>query len=296
MQQLFTKASHLIEALPYIRRFYGKTFVVKCGGAAMVDEKHIQTLMQDIALLHFCGIRMVVVHGGGPDISALCDRLNIKTQFSNGLRVTDAETMEIVQMVLMGKTNRALVTALNQLGVKAVGLSGQDAACLQVVKAGSTASDSTTNAQTESVDLGYVGEIKAIDPSFINTLLSASFLPVIAPIGVDEGGQAYNINADIAAGAIAGALQAKKLVVLSDVNGVYLDLHDPSTQISTVNCETVRTWLQEKRIVGGMIPKLQACLTALEQGVTNAHILDGKMPHSVLLEVFTDHGVGTLIT
>ncbi len=286
MQESIEKASHLIEALPYIRRFYGKTFVIKCGGAAMTDEQHMRNIMQDIALLHFCGIRVVVVHGGGKDISTLCEQLHIPTQFSNGLRVTDAATMEVVQMVLIGKTNMALVTALNQFGVKAVGIAGQDAACLKTKKIH----------QDQGMDLGFVGDYPTLDTTLINTLLGASFLPVIAPVGVDNEGRAYNVNADLAASAVAAALKAEKLIVLSDVNGVYANLQDPGTQIQTITVSTIKTWLKENRISGGMIPKLQACLQALEHGVINAHILDGNMTHSMLLEIFTDQGVGTQIT
>jgi acetylglutamate kinase len=287
MQQYIEKASHLIEALPYIRRFYGKIFVVKCGGAAMTDITQLQHIMRDIALLHFCGIRPVIVHGGGPDISAMCERLQIPTQFAHGQRVTDAATMEIVQMILTGKNNKALVTALNQFGVKAVGISGQDASLLQAEKI-ITAND--------DADLGYVGNITAVDTQLITTLLAKNFLPVIAPVATSVTGQAYNINADIAAGAIATALAAEKLIYLSDVNGFYTDIKDPGTRINAVKKETVKSWLQEKKITGGMIPKLQSCLQALDEGVSCAHILDGNMSHSLLLEIFTDQGIGTLIS
>lgn len=284
MKNWVEKASHLIEALPYIRHFYGKTFVVKCGGAAMIDSAQMQTIMQNIALLHFCGIRLVIVHGGGPEITAMCERLNIPVNFSNGQRVTDDAAMEVVQMVLIGKTNRAIVTALNQFGVKAVGLSGQDSSIIQVKKL------------TSENDLGHVGEVTKIDTKLINTLLAENFLPIISPIGIDSQGQAHNINADAVASAVAGALSAEKIIFLSDVNGIYADVNDPSSRLSTVTKATLKNWLQEKRVSGGMIPKLQACLQALDQGVRFAHILDGKMPHSLLLEIFTDQGVGTLLT
>ncbi len=290
MKKWIEKASHLIEALPYIRRFCGKIFVVKCGGAALVDPQQLHNIMQDIALLHFCGIRPVIVHGGGPDIGAMCKRLQIPTQFSNGLRVTDADTMEIVQMVLFGKTNRALVTALNQFGVKAVGLTGQDAAFMQSKKF------IATSDVDADVDLGFVGEITDLDTTLITTLLAGGFLPVIAPIGIDEHGQAYNINADTAAGVVASKLAAEKLVMLSDVNGLYANIDDPETRLHVIKAALVKTWLNEKHISGGMIPKLQACLHALDNGLSSAHILDGNMPHSLLLEIFTDQGVGTLIT
>lgn len=288
MQAYIDKATNLIEALPYIRRFSGKIFVVKCGGAAMTDALVMQSIMQDIAMLYFCGIRPVIIHGGGPEISAMCERLQLPTQFAHGQRVTDAATMEIVQMVLLGKTNCALVSALNQLGVNAIGLSGHDAAFLQAKK--------FTGHTKDEIDLGFVGEITTVNTTLINTLLSGNFLPIITPIGVDGEGRTYNINADTAAGAIASAIAAEKLLVLSDVNGVYADEKNPDTRHSTLTVHKLKTWLEQGGLSGGMIPKLRACLHALEQGVPSAHILDGKMPHSLLLEIFTDQGIGTLIT
>ncbi|CAN5402183.1 acetylglutamate kinase [soil metagenome] len=286
MQQWINKATNLIEALPYIRRFSGKIFVIKCGGAAMTDPTQMHNIMQDIALLHFCGIHIVIIHGGGPDISAMCDRLQLPIQFCDGQRVTDANTMEIVQMVLVGKTNRSVVMALNQLGVKATGISGHDTAFIQAEKFVSN---------TLANDLGFVGNIVSIDATLIDTLLAVNFVPVIAPVGVDATGQAYNINADIAAGTIAGSLNAEKLIVLSDVNGFYEDIKDSNTRLNSIEKTTVKAWLQQGKIEGGMIPKLQSCINALDQGVPSAHLLDGKMPHSLLLEIFTDQGVGTLI-
>jgi acetylglutamate kinase len=285
MEEVFiTKASHLIEALPYIRRFYGKTIVIKCGGAAIVNENHMQDIMQDLALLYFCGIRPVVIHGGGPEISEMCKRLQIPVMFSDGHRITDKHTLEIVQMVLLGKTNRIIVSTLNQHGVQAVGLSGHDAAFLQAKKIGTTH------------DLGFVGDIVSINQKLINTLLNENFIPVIAPIGVDQKGQSYNINGDIAASAIAASLIAEKLIILTDVNGIYTDVNDHSTQVSTLKINEIKNWFRENKIAGGMIPKMQACINAIEQGVPSAHILSGKLPHSLLLEIFTDKGVGTMIT
>lgn len=285
MEKHIEKASHLIEALPYIRKFNAKTFVIKCGGAAMNGQEQIKHIMRDIALLHFCGIRLVIVHGGGSEISEMCSRLRIPTKFINGQRVTDNATMEVVQMVLIGKTNKEVVTALNQFGAKAVGLSGQDASFLQVEKLGD-----------EETDLGYVGHVTNVDDKLIGALIAGNFLPVIAPIGVDTSGQAYNINADIVAGAIASTLKAAKLIFLSDVDGVYSDINNPTTQLSTITKDMVLNWLQTKKVTSGMIPKLQSCLQALEQGVTSVHILNGRKPHSLLLEIFTDKGVGTIIT
>lgn len=287
MSHHIEKASALVEALPYIQRFNQKIFVIKCGGAAITNSAQMHSIMRDAALLHCCGIRVVIVHGGGPDISALCAQMQIETQFVEGQRVTDAATMAVVQMVLIGKTNKSLVAALNQYGAKAVGICGQDARCLTAEKISSSSSE---------LDLGFVGQIKEIDTKLIYTLLDAHFLPVIAPVSSDMNGQAYNINADIAAGAIASALKAEKFIYLSDVNGVYANPKDPNTSINEIDKTTVKRWLAEKTITGGMIPKLQSCVDALDSGVTSAHILDGNMPHSLLLEIFTHQGIGTFIT
>jgi len=281
--EFLDRAEHLIEALPYIRRFYGKTIVVKCGGAAMVHAADMQSIIQDIALLYFCGMRPVLVHGGGPDISEMCDRLGIPVRFENGLRVTDAETLEVVQMVLMGKTNRMLISLLNRLGVNAVGLSGHDSAFIKA------------KPMFENPSMGFVGRMEAVDTTLIQVLLDKGFVPVIAPIGVDENGQAYNINADIASGAIAGHLGSEKLIMLSDVNGIYKDPGDASTQMSLVDIESAAKLVKNKQITGGMIPKLQACIDAIYSGVHSAHIIGGKMPHSLLLEMLTDKGVGTML-
>jgi acetylglutamate kinase len=285
MQESITKASHLIETLAYIRRFSGKTFVVKCGGSALTDLTQMQNIMRDLAWLQFCGIKLVLVHGGGPDISSLCEKLQLPVQFSQGQRVTDAATMEVVQMVLLGKTNRALVTTLNQLGVKAVGFSGQDSAFIKVKPW-----------STECCNLGYVGEIINVDTNLLHTLLAENYFPVIVPIGVDFTGQAYNVNADFSAAAIAVALAAEKLIILSDVDGYYADATNPASRLDHIHTTLIEEWLTAGKIDGGMIPKLQACLTALKQTVKSCHLLDGKMPHSLLLEIFTGQGVGTLIT
>jgi acetylglutamate kinase len=278
------KAEHLIEALPYIRRFHQKYMVIKYGGSAMHDLAAMQNVMRDIALLHYCGIKVVLVHGGGPDISHLCERLELSTEFVNGQRKTDAETMTVTQMVLLGKINTTLVTQLNQQGMKAVGISGHDTGFIQAKKFGS-----------KDEDLGYVGEVASINNELMEILLAAHFIPVIAPIGVDAGGQAYNINADVAAGAVAAALKAEKLVLLSDINGVYAEASKPETRISVMDIDTVKAWVKDGRINGGMIPKLKACVHAIEGGVPRAHILNGKIPHSLLLEMFTDEGVGTMV-
>jgi acetylglutamate kinase len=272
--------------LSVLKQLSAKVIVIKCGGAALIDPLKITALMKDVAFLQSHDIRVVIVHGGGPDISAFCQRLNLPTQFIKGQRVTDAATLEVVQMVLCGKTNRALVSTLNCLGVKAVGFSGQDAGLIQAQKY----SDPLEG------DLGFIGDITKIDPTLIRHLLTTGYLPVISPIGSDTKGQAYNINADIVAGAIAAALGSERLIFLSDVNGFYADPQDPSTRLSSIKAATVRQWIQEGNLSGGMIPKLQACLNALDAGVASAELLDGNIPHSLLKKIFTTESMGTTIT
>ena len=280
MQDIINKANTLIEALPYIREFSGKTVVIKCGGSALTDLSQLNHIMQDIALLFFCGIRVVLVHGGGPDISALCEQLHLPVQFSQGQRVTDVATMEVVQMVLLGKTNRRLVTALNQHGIKAVGFSGQDTAFLKAAPL---------------PNLGQVGTITSVDTTLLQTLLSHPFVPVIAPIAVDAAGSAYNVNADTVAASVAGALKAQKLILLTDVNGLYGDIAKPESRISVITVDEIKQLLQVNQINGGMIPKLQACCDAISQGVVSAHMIDGTVPHSLLLEIFSNEGIGTMV-
>jgi len=287
MQQYIEKATHLVEALPYIREFCGKVMVIKYGGAAMTDPLFVKNVMRDIALLHFCGIRVVIIHGGGPEISDFCDRLKLPVRFSQGQRVTDEKALEIVQMTLLGKINTALVAELNQHGIKAVGISGHDAAFLQAKK---------LKSNDAADDLGFVGDVEKVDTHLITSLLTAGFLPVIAPIGRDASGQSYNINADTVASSIAGALPAEKLVLLSDVNGLYADKDNAETRIGSLDVATAKKWMAEGRIVGGMIPKMNACIHALTNGVKRVHILDGKIQHSLLLEIFTDQGIGTMVT
>jgi len=290
MQQFIDKAKNLIEALPYIRKYSGKIVVIKYGGAAMTDTDELKNVMRDIALLHFCGLRPVIVHGGGPEISAMCQQLNIPVKFLQGQRVTDEATLEVLQMTLLGKINSTLVASLNNSGVKAVGLSGQDAGFIQAKKL------AVKEKNGAAIDLGYVGEVDSIDTKLITTLLNSGFLPVIAPLSRDIHGQAFNINADTIACAIAGALAAEKLVLLSDVNGLYADKNDPQTRVSSLDIANVDDWIQDGKISGGMIPKINACVHALNEGVKRVHILDGKIQHSLLLEIFTDAGVGTMIT
>lgn len=290
MQEYIDKAAVLAEALPYIRAFAGKTVVVKYGGAAMAAANLKDAVMQDIALMKFCGMKPVVVHGGGPEVSAMSKKMGIEPKFIDGLRVTDAATMEIAQMVLVGKTNREIVTHLNAHGVKAVGVSGHDGGLIRatkryhhIVKTG------------ESVDLGFVGDVAAIDSEVLESLTRAGFVPVIAPIGLGPGGQSFNINADTVAGEVAAALTAEKLVLLTDVEGVRADKENPNSLMSRITAQEIASLMQSGKLEGGMIPKIEACLRALESGVDRVHIIDGRVPHSLLLEVFTDKGVGTMV-
>lgn len=277
------QAEILIQALPYIQKWRGATFVIKYGGAAMVENGLASQVMQDVVLMHCVGIRPVIVHGGGPEISEAMKRLGKQPTFVKGLRVTDAETMEIVEMVLTGKTNRRLVSAIHQQGGRAVGLSGRDGNLLRARKLDS------------EMDIGFVGEVQEVNPSVLYSLQEAGYIPVVAPIGVGEDGESYNLNADHVAGVLAGKLGASKLVLMTDVPGVLSDPDNPDSLISELTREQVQKMMESGRISGGMIPKLQACLTALEGGVPRAHIIDGRVPHALLIEVFTDAGIGTMV-
>jgi acetylglutamate kinase len=274
----------LIEALPYIQKFSGKIVVVKYGGNALAgasDENAANTFAQDIALMHAVGIKPVVVHGGGPQISAMMERLGKKPEFRNGLRVTDAETVEIASMVLLGNVNPQLVSAINVHGATAVGVSGQDAGLLRVVQ--------------RDPSLGFVGDITAVDSTILKSMLADGSVPVIATIASDTSGQAYNVNADTAAGAIAESLGAEKLIYLTDIEGLRLDSQDPKTLLHQTSPERLRAMIRDGNIEGGMIPKIESCIHALENGVKRVHILDGRIAHVLLIELFTDAGVGTMI-
>ncbi|MCS7209765.1 MAG: acetylglutamate kinase [Fimbriimonadales bacterium] len=277
------QAEVLIQALPYIQKWRGAIFVVKYGGAAMSENGLAAQVMQDLVLMHCVGIRPVIVHGGGPEISELMKRVGKQPQFANGLRVTDAETIELVEMALTGKTNPRLVSLIQQQGGRAIGLSGKDGGLIRARKLES------------EVDLGFVGEIEAIDPRVILSSLEAGYIPVISPIGLGADGATYNLNADFAAGALAGALSALKFIVMTDVPGVLSDPDDPHSLISELTREQAQRMLENGRVSGGMIPKLQACLMALERGCPRAHIIDGRIPHALLIEIFTDAGIGTMI-
>jgi acetylglutamate kinase len=273
----------LLEALPYIQRFRGAVVVVKYGGAAMVDPGLARAVADDVVLLRAVGLRPVVVHGGGPQISELMARLGKEPEFRDGLRVTDAETVDIARMVLVGKVNRDIVSAVNVHGPLAVGLSGEDAGLLMVTPA-------------RSPELGYVGDVRSVNPAILRRLLAEDLIPVVSTIGSDPTGQAYNINADTVAGAIAEALGAEKVVYLTDVEGLLADVADPGSLISRVSAKELQAMIDDGRLTGGMIPKIAACVHAVRHGVGSAHILDGRVPRVVLLELFSDAGIGTMVT
>jgi acetylglutamate kinase len=272
----------LSEALPYLQSFAGRTVVVKYGGAAMKDDSLKDKVIRDIVLLSYVGLRPVVVHGGGPEINFWLEKLGIEPQFKNGLRVTDAPTMDVVEMVLVGRVNKELVSLINQAGGKAVGLCGQDGNLIA--------------ARPQGADgIGFVGEVQSIDIQVVSALVEKGYIPVISSVAADETGQAYNINADTVAGELAAALGAEKLILLTDTPGILRDYHDPSTLIYKLDIQQARELIQEGIVSGGMIPKVTCCVRSLAQGVRAAHILDGRLPHALLLEIFTDSGIGSMI-
>ena len=285
------KAGILTEALPYMRRYAGKTFVIKYGGHAMGDTKLSQLFARDIVLLKQVGINPVVVHGGGPQIGAMLDRLKMKSKFIDGLRVTDRETVGIVEMVLSGQINKQIVADIAEVGGRAIGLSGKDGGLLRARKLRRRAKRTDSNIE-KVLDLGFVGEPTAIDPHVLRLLESSQFIPVIAPIGTDAKGQTFNINADTVAGAIAAALDATRLLMLTDVEGV---LDKKRKLIAELNLSSARKYLRDGTLKGGMIPKVETCISAIKDGVEAAAIIDGRVPHAILLEIFTEHGSGTLI-
>ena len=286
------KADVLIEALPYIQEFYGKTIVIKYGGNAMVNDELKEKVMQDIALMKYVGIKVVIVHGGGPEITQFLKKVGKESSFVSGLRVTDEETVEIAEMVLDGKVNSEIVTLLNRRGLRAVGLSGKDAGLIQAQKKLATVYE---DGQKSKVDIGYVGKTKKVDIRILEDLISRDYVPVIAPIGVGEDGESYNINADYVAADIAGALKAEKLLLLTDTDGVYKNFEDKQSFISTLKADDAREFIKEGIISGGMIPKVEACLRAISNGANKAHIIDGRLPHSIILELFTAAGIGTQV-
>lgn len=291
MSGLIQQAHTLIEALPYIQRFAHTTVVVKYGGHAMTDEALRSSFARDVVLLQCVGVHVIIVHGGGPQISATMQRMGIEARFESGLRVTDEETMDVVDMVLSGKLNKEIVATINLHGGQAVGLSGKDANLITATKKRLYRS-ATPDAPAELIDIGQVGDVKAINTAIIEVLKANGFIPIIAPVGVGAQGESYNINADTVAGDLAAALKAEKLLFLTDVEGI---LDGDHKLLSTLNAEAIYALQHDGVIDGGMLPKVEACLHALEHGVSKTHIIDGRVPHAVLLELFTDRGVGTEI-
>lgn len=291
MEEIIKKAEVLIDALPYIRNFYGKTLVIKYGGAAQTRDDLKESFAKDVVMLNFIGIRTVIVHGGGPKISATMEKMGKKPEFVNGQRVTDQETMDIVEMVLGGLVNKEIVAMINRHGGKAVGLSGKDGGLISAEKKLTKRATPETGVD-EIIDLGLVGEVSSIDPGIIGSLDSSGFIPVISPIGVGPNGETLNINADFVAAAVASALKAEKLILLTDVPGI---LDKKGAVISTLKKGQVGRLVKDGTIKGGMMPKVQACLDALAEGVKKTHIVDGRVPHCLLLEIFTKEGIGTEI-
>lgn len=283
MEQVLLKAQTLIEALPYIQKFNGKRIVVKYGGSAMLDENLKYNVIKDVALLKLVGLKPIIVHGGGKEISKWVEMIGKEPEFVNGLRVTDAETMEIAEMVL-SKVNKGLVQMMQKLGVNAVGLSGKDAELMTVTKK-----------FPGGKDIGYVGEVKCVNAQILDTLIDNDFIPVIAPIGSSEDFESYNINADDAACAVAKAIHAEKLVFLTDIEGVFTDPNDKNTLISEMDIQEAKSFIEKGVVGGGMLPKLANCIDAIENGVARVHVLDGRVEHCLLLEFFTEKGIGTAI-
>ena len=279
------KANILIEALPYIQRLWGKTVVIKYGGNAMKNDDLTHKILEDVTLLKYVGINPILVHGGGPEINAMLKRVGVESSFHNGLRITDDATMEIVQMVLAGKLNKNIASDIGRLGGKAIGLCGKDAELIKVKKKPPLA---------DGVDLGHVGDIVSINTKLLQSLCEDEYIPVISSVGTDENGQSYNINADTAAAAVATALKAEKLIFLTDIDGVRADAEDPSSLLPVLTVDHALSLIAEGAISGGMIPKVTACIDAIEKGVRRVHIINGTIPHPIILEIFTDRGIGTM--
>ena len=275
------RAGVLVETLPYITRFAGKIVVVKFGGSAMESPELADQFAQDIVLMHSGGIRPVIVHGGGPQIGALMERLGLETEFKDGQRITDKDTLEVARMVLVGKINRDIVSSINVHAPVAVGLSGEDANLIR--------------AKSKNAELGYVGDVEKINPSIVECLLDENLIPVVSTIGTDATGQAFNINADTVAASLAGALGAERILYLTDVEGLLRDVSDPKSKVSRINILELQNFIVEGLVTAGMIPKVQACIDAIGLGVVSAHMVDGRIPHVLLLELFTDAGIGTMV-
>ncbi len=291
MEKLIGKAKVLIEALPWIKNFSGKTIVIKYGGNAMVEERLKESFARDVILMKYIGLNPVVVHGGGPQIGKVLEAMKIESRFVQGMRVTDSATMDVVEMVLGGKVNKEIVANINRHGGNAVGLTGKDGGLIQARKLEMTAVNPDT-LTPEIIDIGMVGAVERVNPKIINALEENNFIPVIAPIGIGLNGETYNINADLVAGKIAGALQAEKLILLTDIEGVK---DRQGKLISTIDVQRVPDLINDGTISGGMIPKANCCVDAVAEGVTKTHIVDGRMEHACLLEIFTDKGIGTVI-
>ncbi|MFO8191234.1 MAG: acetylglutamate kinase [Bacillota bacterium] len=289
------KAEVLVEALPYMRAFSGKYFVIKYGGQAMVSSKLMESVVLDLILLKYIGVKPVLVHGGGKEVNLVMEKLGKKPNFINGLRVTDDETMEIVEMVLMGKVNQHIVSLINRHGGMAVGLSGRDAGILQARRKEGLIIENEEGSET--VDLGRVGEIIQVNPSLIHTVSESGYIPVLSSIGAGLNGESLNINADHVAGELAVSLKAEKLIILTDVDGVYRENEEGGREfISSITRKEIRDMISDGQINGGMIPKVESCLMALDGGVRRTHIIDGRIEHSLILEIFTDAGIGTMVT
>lgn len=287
------RASVLVEALPYIKKFYGKTVVIKYGGHAMPNAELKEAVLTDIVLMKYVGMNPVIVHGGGPEITDMLKRVGKESRFVGGLRVTDRETMEIVEMVLVGKINKEIVTRINRIGGRAVGLSGKDGDLFEAVK--KYRKTRTPEGGEEMVDIGFVGDINRVNPEIVTTVIARGYIPVVAPVAVGLDGQGYNVNADSAAGRLAAALNADKLIILTDVEGIMADRSDPASLYSVLKADEIPSLIDRGIIEGGMIPKVECCLDALAGGVKTTHILDGREIHSILLELLTDRGIGTMV-
>ena len=287
---MMNKAEILIEALPYIKRFAGKTFVIKYGGSVMENDELKKKFIEDVALLKLVGINIVIVHGGGKRINAMLDKVNLDVEFIQGQRVTDENVMDIVEMVLSGSVNKDLSACLSAHGIHAVGLSGKDSNLLKAEKKYVAGKDGS------KLDLGYVGQIKEVNKNLLHDLINAEYVPIISPVASGFNGETFNVNADYVAGAVSGALEAEKLILLSDIKGLYKDVNDEDSFISEINTDTIKEYIADGTIAGGMIPKMQCCMDAIEKGAKEVAIIDGRVAHSLLIEIFTHAGSGTMVT
>lgn len=287
---MMNKAEILIEALPYIKRFAGKTFVIKYGGSVMENDELKKKFIEDVALLKLVGINIVIVHGGGKRINAMLDKVNLDVEFIQGQRVTDENVMDIVEMVLSGSVNKDLSACLSAHGIHAVGLSGKDSNLLKAEKKYVAGKDGS------KLDLGYVGQIKEVNKNLLHDLINADYVPIISPVASGFHGETFNVNADYVAGAVSGALEAEKLILLSDIKGLYKDINDEDSFISEINTDTIKEYIADGTIAGGMIPKMQCCMDAIAKGAKEVAIIDGRVAHSLLIEIFTHAGSGTMVT